>query len=330
MQRTAPSPDDQQNGPWAYAVALFLSLERSQPERGLISKSASGGGEGDAPPAFQGQPSDPTLAFFRNAWLANIQRSFQNGWMTISIFVRTVAAPPQEFSWAWALECPASERLNVSVVREFTIGKAMLPREDELILWFGVPDPCGGRDLFSYLSEDERTRAARFRFEPDRWSFAAAHAGLRAILGPMALCPPHALRFAASTKGKPYLDQTGQCETAQFSISHTRGCVAIAVAGRAVGIDVEFRRPIPDLMAIAKTAFAPEGQAALATCPGWRARTGLFYRYWTLGEAFIKATGEGISQDLTSFVFSKDGVPVLTRVSPNWGPVGRWRFYCEP
>lgn len=250
--------------------------------------------------------------------------------MIISVFVRTVRAPPQDFSWAWALERSASERLSVFVPRELTIGNRRLPKEDELILWFGVPAPRGGPDLFNYLSEDERARTAKFRVEADRWSFAAAHGGLRALLAQMAQCAPHALRFAASTKGKPYLKQTDQCAAVHFSISHTRGCVAIALAGCAVGVDVERRRPMPDLMAVARTAFALEGQAALVARSGWPARTALFYRYWTLGEAFIKATGEGISEDLTSFAFAEEGVPVLSRVSPRWGPEGRWRFYCEP
>jgi phosphopantetheinyl transferase len=53
-----------------------------------------------------------------------------------------------------------------------------------------------------------------------------------------------------------------RCAKVQFSISHTRGCVAVAVAGRAVGIDVEGRRPIPDLVAVARTAFAPRASSA--------------------------------------------------------------------
>jgi len=189
--------------------------------------------------------------------------SSKNRWMSINTFVQTLPAPPQEFAWAWALERAASEPLTVHVVDELPIETRGRPNEDELILWFGAPDPRSGPSLFNYLSEDERTRAAKFRFEADRWAFAAAHAGLRALLGPMVLCAPHALRFAAGVNGKPYLDHTGRCAAVQFSISHTRGCVAVAVAGRAVGIDVEGRRPIPDLMAVARTAFAPEGQAAL-------------------------------------------------------------------
>jgi 4'-phosphopantetheinyl transferase len=250
--------------------------------------------------------------------------------VSIDTSVRTLVAPPWEFAWAWALERPASERLSVYVVPELADETRTLPNEDELILWFGAPDPRGSPDLFNYLSEDERVRAARFRFEADRWAFAAAHAGLRALLGPMAPCAPHALRFGASENGKPYLDHKGRYAAVQFSISHTRGCVAIAVARCAVGVDVERRRPIPELMAVARTAFAPEGRAALVARSGWAARTALFYRYWTLGEAFIKATGEGIAQDLTSFAFTEEGAPALTRVSAGWGPVQRWRFDCGP
>jgi 4'-phosphopantetheinyl transferase len=262
--------------------------------------------------------------------LANTQGSFQTRRVNIDTFVRTVPAPPGEFSWAWALERAASQRLSISVLHELAVKPGTLPNDNELFLWFGVPDPCGGLNLCKYLSEDERARAVAFRFEADRWAFVAAHGGLRALLGPMMLCAPHALRFTAGVNGKPYLNQTGRRTVAQFNISHTRGCVAVAVAGCAVGIDVEGRRPIPDLMDVARTAFAPEGQAALIARSGSSARTELFYRYWTLGEAFIKATGEGIAQDLTSFAFTEEGAPTLTRVSARWGPAGRWRFYCEP
>ena len=97
-----------------------------------------------------------------------------------------------------------------------------------------------------------------------------------------------------------------------------------------MGVDVERRRELPDLMAVARTIFAPEAYANLAARPERAARMALFYRYWTLGEAFIKATGEGIAQDLKSFAFTEEGVPALTRVSAVWGPARRWRFYCQP
>ncbi len=253
----------------------------------------------------------------------------QNTGVNLDTFVQTQAAPPRDFAWAWALERPAAEPLSVHVVPEIPIEARKPPGDDELILWFGVPSRRGS-DPLNCLSEDERMRALRFQFEADRWAFSAAHAGLRALLGPMLGYPPEALRILPDVNGKPHLYQEGPCAAVQFSLSHTRGCVAVAVAKRAVGVDVELRRTVPDLIDVARTAFAPECHAALVERSRLAARTALFFRYWTLSEAFAKATGEGFTQDLSSFAFTDEGAPALKRVSANRGPPGRWRFYCEP
>jgi hypothetical protein len=187
--------------------------------------------------------------------------------MSIDTFIRTVTMPPAEFAWAWALERPVFEPLSVYIVPALTDETRAPPSENELILWFGAPETRTpetlGLNLLNALSDDERMRAVSFRFEGDRWAFAAAHAGLRCLLGPMLGCSPCMLRFRADVNGKLYLDHSGQYATVQFSISHTRGCVSVAVAGRAVGVDVERRRELSDLLAIARTTFAPEAYAQL-------------------------------------------------------------------
>ena len=250
--------------------------------------------------------------------------------MSIDTLIRTAPTPPAEFAWAWALERPASDTLNVRVLPALDAAAARPPRADELILWFGLPGTAGWPDLLGRLGDDEQVRAARFHFAADRWAFAAAHAGLRALLGRMLACPPRRLRFATGAHGKPHLDRNRHDTDVAFNISHTRGCVVIAVARRAVGIDVEQRRTLPELMDLARIAFGPEAQDALAALAGPQARTLLFYRYWTLGEAFIKATGEGIGQGLSSFAFTEHGAPALTRIGAAWGPMERWRFHCDP
>ncbi len=250
--------------------------------------------------------------------------------MSMDTHIRTVATPPAEFAWSWALERPASEPLRVHIVPALPTEAKPLPREDELILWFGIPAPPDGPNYSEYLSENERARAAEFRFEADSWAFAAAHAGLRALLGSMLGCAPQALLFAAGPNGKPHIIHKGRRDAVQFSISHTRGCVAAAIARSAVGIDVERLREMPDLMAVARTVFAPEAYLALVAKSELSGRTALFYRYWTLCEAFMKATGTGIAQNLPSFAFTEEGSPALIRVSAILGPVTGWRFYCEP
>ncbi len=250
--------------------------------------------------------------------------------MSIDRCVRTVVRPPPDFAWAWALERLATAPLTVHVASSLAIERRERPREDELILWFGVPDPRQGPALLDWLSDEERARAARLRPDADRSTFAAAHAALRALLGPMVGCAPGALRFAAGVNGKPRLDHPDLGGAIEFSLSHTSGCAAVAVAKVAVGVDVERRRPLSDLMTVAETVFAPEGRAALAACVGEVRRTALFYRLWTLGEAFIKATGEGVAQDLAGFALTDAGAPALTRVTAPWGPALRWRFDCGP
>src|SRR5204863_9193437 len=91
------------------------------------------------------------------------------------------------------------------------------PRAIDLILWSGAPRTGDWSNLHNYLSEDERARAFSFRFEVDRWSFVAAHAGLRVLLAQLMACAPHALRFATGANGKPCLDRDRHDAAVQFN-----------------------------------------------------------------------------------------------------------------
>jgi 4'-phosphopantetheinyl transferase len=102
--------------------------------------------------------------------------------------------------------------------------------------------------------------------------------------------------------------------------------VAVAIGHCRIGIDVEAVHKFSDLMQVARMQFAHEMLHDLMAVEADTERTALFFRFWTLGEAFIKATGEGIAQGLQSFAFSAQDCPTLTRVNELWGPPDRWRF----
>lgn len=259
------------------------------------------------------------------AVLPNLSYTLQ---MNVDDLVRTLPAAPSDYSWAWSMELSPSKPLNVRVIAALTAVAYEPPNEDEIILWFGAPSAGSWSDLLVGLSTDEAARASKFRLEADRWSYAAAHAALRSLLGSMLACAPLLLRFVVDSNGKPLLNFDGLDPAIQFSVSHARGCVAIALARRRVGVDVEQRRELKSLMAIARSAFATEAYETLADFSEAARRNALFYRYWTLGEAFIKATGKGFAQDPKTFCFNSQGRPTLTRVSADWGPVSRWRFDC--
>lgn len=142
--------------------------------------------------------------------------------------------------------------------------------------------------LADLLDDEERARAARFRFDQHRARFIVSHGVLRKILGRYLKADPAALRFRSSPRGKPYLDPA--CDL-QFNLSHSSGLGIYAVTfGRRVGVDIERIEARPDLLEVARRFFTPEEFALLEPNRSLE----LFYRIWTRKEAWLKATGEGL------------------------------------
>ncbi|QGM46699.1 4'-phosphopantetheinyl transferase family protein [Methylocystis heyeri] len=243
----------------------------------------------------------------------------------LDALLRTRPQPPETIAWAWALERNAAEPLEHRVLPSIADVPSRPPTRGELWLWFGEPATASFAEFLAHLDSAEQARALGFRVEADRWTCAASRACLRALLGAMLGAAPLGLSFLSGPKGKPLLS-SGRIH---FNVSHTRGLIAIAIAGSPVGVDVEPMRHLPDLMDLSRLAFAPQMQAELSACPNETLRTRMFFRFWTLAEAYIKATGEGVSQGLSSFVFDAEAARLI-QAAPAWGPASRWRFHAGP
>lgn len=141
------------------------------------------------------------------------------------------------------------------------------------------------------LSQNERQRAARFRFERDRDRFVASHIFLRRVLGAYVSEPPEKLDFVVSNRGKPLLAQHGDLH---FNLSHS-GDLAVCAVGRApLGVDIESLREIEDAESIASRFFTPrEQEAVLALSRAEQSRA--FLEIWTRKEAVLKAEGIGLA-----------------------------------
>ena len=152
--------------------------------------------------------------------------------------------------------------------------------------------------LLNLLSAAERARTKRFTFARDRDLFAFAHAMLRDRLAAAAAVDPAELQFTQGPHGKPALAQP----TWHFNLSHsgTRAIVALAQTSP-VGIDLERINPTRDLRDLARRFFAPPEVEMLETLPPGLYPQG-FTQIWTRKEAYIKATGLGLSQPLDQFV----------------------------
>jgi phosphopantetheine--protein transferase-like protein len=115
-----------------------------------------------------------------------------------------------------------------------------------------------------------------------------------------------------------------------FSVSHTRGMAVCAVGQcEAIGVDVEHRRRrMPHLVQLARRFFAPTEAEAVESSPPQR-QVELFFRFWTLKEAYIKALGMGMAVPLASFAFSFDSEQSssISFLSPGVEQPSAWQFH---
>lgn len=174
-------------------------------------------------------------------------------------------------------------------------------REAPLAVWTKVADYCDTTNLKARISQQENERATRFHFRQDHDSYIVAHALKRVLLGAITEADPLALSFEINNYGKPILATSLARPDIHFNISHTKGMVAVAVAHHAqIGIDVEWINPRINTSELVRSYFADQDTALLNTLPSSQ-KVKSFYHLWTLKEAFIKATGQGLSMPLDSF-----------------------------
>ena len=151
------------------------------------------------------------------------------------------------------------------------------------------------------LASDERARAERFHFERDRRRFIAARGQLRMILSRYTGVHPRALVFAYGARGKPSLKEAPDATWPRFNLTHSGELALVAVAqDRNVGVDVEEIHSIHALERIAQQFFSPRENAQLLAVPKAR-RLEAFFRCWTLKEAYLKATGDGLWRPTDTF-----------------------------
>ncbi len=189
----------------------------------------------------------------------------------------------------------------------------------EVSLWLLSPAslPDAGQGWVHLLDAQERSVYERFRFAEDRRAYVAAHGLLRQAL---TLRDPstaaEAWRFATGPQGKPFLPDS----PLRFNLSHCRELVAVAIATEVeLGVDVE---TIDERHATGDVARCVYGPAELEELAAHPIRVERFYERWTLKEAWVKATGEGLSDDLPGFELRIEP----GRASVARGDVRPWSF----
>lgn len=213
-------------------------------------------------------------------------------------------------------------RQNIVVPRELKNGDV-----DAYFRLTGDLDDVEIEEAMSLLSPPERERAARFVFARDRRDYAAAHALLRTSLSRYAPIEPHAWQFAEANGGKPYVCRASEAPRLSINLSHTPGLVACAIAGGAdVGIDVEATDRKVDPR-VAQRFFSSDENRALLRCPSEARRADRFFALWTLKEAYVKATGQGLAHPLHTMVFTVADDDTVTFRPPPDVDATEWGFW---
>ena len=159
------------------------------------------------------------------------------------------------------------------------------------------------------LGSTERSYAERFRFDPLRHGFMVNRAVLRTLLGFYLKTPPAEIEFTYGLQGKPRL---AAASGMSFNASRSGDLAVFAFTlGCELGVDVEQIRHLPDMHSIAERFFCPEEKAELMALRS-NQRESAFYLCWTRKEAFVKAIGVGLSDQLSQFrVTLQPGKPAL-------------------
>jgi len=203
----------------------------------------------------------------------------------------------------------------------------------EVHVWSTRLDACEEEtgSCWEVLSSDERQRAERFRFVSDRLRFVVARGVLRKLLGRYLGMPGSEVRLRYGMFGKPALHDWHESDL-HFNLAHCRELALYGFArSRRVGLDVESGTPRFLMPGVPECSFTAAEQHALHALPPAR-RTLASLTLWTRKEAYVKALGCGLQQDLRSFEISVPPAwPAVLRRVDGDAERSHWSFHhLEP
>jgi 4'-phosphopantetheinyl transferase len=198
-----------------------------------------------------------------------------------------------------------------------------MPGVNEVHVWHTNPEEylecIQSRCFLEWLSSEEYERYH---------SFLIAHALVRSVLSCYATAHPKDLKFNVGEYGKPELLHPFAGLQVRFNLSYTTGLVICAITKEyAVGVDVEcLSRRIN--FEVVEECFAVQETLDLRRV-GERERRKMFFEYWTLKEAYVKAHGKGLSIPLNDFWFHRDcSGEIRVSFSPRHiGDALQWQFF---
>lgn len=178
----------------------------------------------------------------------------------------------------------------------FPTAADFLASRNQIHIWYIDLDDAvvSFQEIENLLSVDERERAGRLRRVIDRNRFLIGRSALRIILSLYANLAPNLLRFCYGEFGKPALEMRKK-GCLYFNLTHSNQVALVAVSRTCeVGIDVEAVHADFDVERLAKRFLSEADWQRISAMPANK-REELFFSFWVLKEAYLKARGFGLA-----------------------------------
>jgi len=172
----------------------------------------------------------------------------------------------------------------------------------EVSAHFEIPD-----EWTSGLAHEKYTRISRMRNKKDRRLAILTHRLLCYALWAQFGIRPSADDWAKGWHGKPYLKNAPHVH---FNISHSGSIAMCALNNAPVGADIEKITSADNL-----TARRIMSNQEFAIYDNTQDKDTIFYKIWTLKEAYIKYNGRGLGSDLRALTVYPNGSSIITNTS---------------
>ena len=166
----------------------------------------------------------------------------------------------------------------------------------ELHIWrYNVNEQDYGAEKTNpILSVEEREKATRFIQEHHAIKYVCNHRFIRNVLAAYLNCLAAEIKFSHTALGKPYIENSKLF----FNLSHRNeyGLLAIFKDGE-VGVDIEYIKDLQDVATFSSYSFSEQEKAMIFRDN--KTNPEILFTFWAFKEAYIKATGTGLSVDIS-------------------------------
>ncbi|MGL4697498.1 4'-phosphopantetheinyl transferase family protein [Enterococcus larvae] len=171
------------------------------------------------------------------------------------------------------------------------------------VSWKNIQQWVG--EKWELLSEEERLLLKKYRFKEDCMRSATGKILSKYLCRQYLNLYENDLIFNVEKYGKPVLVLTEGRSNLEYNVSHSGDFVVLAFtkAGK-IGIDIEKYVHIPEYKELVKNFFAEEEKNMIIESEDER----LFFRYWTVKEAYVKALGIGLNKNFASFYIKNNKI----------------------